>query len=400
MLMMSSALGAFVAVDHARHVGVRAVHLLLDVHVGDGEAGAEGEVARAPPCCRCRASWRSRERPGQRRERRGPRRRARQQTPWGRADGSPAWGRHLVWGTWGFRGPQGGAGWRWRASRPDSVHDASAALLRSTRVRSARFPGCRTGAAVPLRGRAAGRPDRAGGGGAGRVGGPRRQPRGSPHAGPDRGADPRRRQRLRSDRRPQLVARLGGPKRLGAGCPDRKRGAGDLRSFGAERHARAVAGCCDSGDYAGRVVPASTRRDVHRKGACRADPALRPQHGPDGGRAPGPLGRRPSGRLPVVLSRDTRRRRSPWPRFMSRVFTDIRGRSTTSDVLWASSLSVASLTAYARVKAGMHYPSDVLVGAAVGTAIGLAVPWLHRGMAAHGRGRVRWSSGVVVRIPR
>jgi membrane-associated phospholipid phosphatase len=86
--------------------------------------------------------------------------------------------------------------------------------------------------------------------------------------------------------------------------------------------------------------------------------------------------------------------------FMSRVFTDIRGRSTTSDVLWASSLSVASLTAYARVKAGMHYPSDVLVGAAVGTAIGLAVPWLHR---ANGGAAVDVSvgpSGVVVRIPR
>ncbi|HSG08261.1 MAG TPA: phosphatase PAP2 family protein [Longimicrobiales bacterium] len=86
--------------------------------------------------------------------------------------------------------------------------------------------------------------------------------------------------------------------------------------------------------------------------------------------------------------------------FMSRVFTDMRGRSTASDVLWASSLSVAGLTAYARVKAGMHYPSDVLVGAAVGTAIGLGVPWLHR---ADGGAAVDVSvgpGGVVVRLPR
>jgi membrane-associated phospholipid phosphatase len=63
---------------------------------------------------------------------------------------------------------------------------------------------------------------------------------------------------------------------------------------------------------------------------------------------------------------------------MSRVFTDIHGRTAASHVLWASSLSVAGFTAFARVKAGMHYPSDVLVGAAVGTVIGVGVPWLHR----------------------
>lgn len=83
---------------------------------------------------------------------------------------------------------------------------------------------------------------------------------------------------------------------------------------------------------------------------------------------------------------------------MSTVFTDIHGRSTASNVLWASSLSVAGFTAYARVKAGMHYPSDVLVGAAVGSAIGLAVPWLHRAGKGAPVDVAAGPGGVVVRI--
>ncbi len=62
----------------------------------------------------------------------------------------------------------------------------------------------------------------------------------------------------------------------------------------------------------------------------------------------------------------------------SQVFTDVHGRSTLSTLVWATSLSAAALTAYARVRAGMHYPSDVLAGAVVGGAIGVLVPKLHR----------------------
>ena len=41
-------------------------------------------------------------------------------------------------------------------------------------------------------------------------------------------------------------------------------------------------------------------------------------------------------------------------------------------------MSVAALTAYARVAAGRHFPSDVIVGAVVGAAIGHLVPRSHR----------------------
>jgi hypothetical protein len=41
------------------------------------------------------------------------------------------------------------------------------------------------------------------------------------------------------------------------------------------------------------------------------------------------------------------------------------------------SLRVISLTARARVRAGRHYPTDVLVGSVMGISWGLAVPLLH-----------------------
>ena len=64
--------------------------------------------------------------------------------------------------------------------------------------------------------------------------------------------------------------------------------------------------------------------------------------------------------------------------FVSKVFNDIHGRSIWSGFVWGTSLSLAALTGFARVKAGMHYPSDVIVGAAVGFAIGYLVPTLHK----------------------
>ena len=63
---------------------------------------------------------------------------------------------------------------------------------------------------------------------------------------------------------------------------------------------------------------------------------------------------------------------------LSTVYADLHGPSTTSTVVWASSLSLAAFTAYARVQAGKHFPTDVIVGAAVGTAIGYWIPALHR----------------------
>jgi membrane-associated phospholipid phosphatase len=46
--------------------------------------------------------------------------------------------------------------------------------------------------------------------------------------------------------------------------------------------------------------------------------------------------------------------------------------------VWVLGMSVASVTAVARVEAGKHFWTDVLVGAASGAAIGVLVPVLHR----------------------
>ena len=44
---------------------------------------------------------------------------------------------------------------------------------------------------------------------------------------------------------------------------------------------------------------------------------------------------------------------------------------------WIVTLMVGSSVAVERVADGRHFPSDVIVGALMGTATGIAVPWLH-----------------------
>ena len=65
--------------------------------------------------------------------------------------------------------------------------------------------------------------------------------------------------------------------------------------------------------------------------------------------------------------------------FGSTVFADVVEAPPWAErLVWAGTLSAAALTAYARVAAGKHYASDVIVGALVGSAIGHLVPRSHR----------------------
>jgi membrane-associated phospholipid phosphatase len=64
--------------------------------------------------------------------------------------------------------------------------------------------------------------------------------------------------------------------------------------------------------------------------------------------------------------------------FLSKVFTDLHGRSIWSDLVWGSTLSAATMAAHSRVKAGKHFPSDVIAGAVAGSAIGYMIPVLHK----------------------
>lgn len=63
--------------------------------------------------------------------------------------------------------------------------------------------------------------------------------------------------------------------------------------------------------------------------------------------------------------------------FCAKVFDDMHPGSVYTPYIWGCGLALASATAYLRVEAGMHYPSDVLAGAIVGSIIGYVVPWLH-----------------------
>lgn len=71
----------------------------------------------------------------------------------------------------------------------------------------------------------------------------------------------------------------------------------------------------------------------------------------------------------------------------SRTFQDLYGKGTWSTVVWSGSLSLATLTAWGRVAAGEHFPTDVIAGAVVGSAIGYFIPVLHR----HNTGKLAWS---------
>jgi membrane-associated phospholipid phosphatase len=64
--------------------------------------------------------------------------------------------------------------------------------------------------------------------------------------------------------------------------------------------------------------------------------------------------------------------------FISTVYSDYNPHSEWKPYIWAGSLLAASVVGYLRYEAGMHFPTDILVGAAVGSAIGYMIPWLHR----------------------
>lgn len=63
--------------------------------------------------------------------------------------------------------------------------------------------------------------------------------------------------------------------------------------------------------------------------------------------------------------------------FLASVFEKTNPGSKHQDLVWAGCLTSAAITGTLRVAAGRHFPSDVIVGAAVGSLVGWAVPRLH-----------------------
>lgn len=64
--------------------------------------------------------------------------------------------------------------------------------------------------------------------------------------------------------------------------------------------------------------------------------------------------------------------------FLSKTYSDIFGNNIWSNVIWISSLSIATTTGYLRYESGQHFPTDIIAGAIVGSAIGFVIPELHK----------------------
>lgn len=64
--------------------------------------------------------------------------------------------------------------------------------------------------------------------------------------------------------------------------------------------------------------------------------------------------------------------------FLAAVYERHHRGSRSVPYVWTAALLSAGGVGYLRYDAGAHYPTDILVGAVAGTAIGLAIPYLHR----------------------
>ncbi len=64
--------------------------------------------------------------------------------------------------------------------------------------------------------------------------------------------------------------------------------------------------------------------------------------------------------------------------FTSTLFDHYYPESSLRPWVWGSSLAIASGGGYLRYAAGKHFPTDIIVGAVVGSAIGYVIPKLHK----------------------
>lgn len=64
--------------------------------------------------------------------------------------------------------------------------------------------------------------------------------------------------------------------------------------------------------------------------------------------------------------------------FTASVFEDYYPDSKWKPVVWGAAATIPAITGYLRVKGGRHFPTDVIVGYAVGAAVGYFIPKLHK----------------------
>ena len=64
--------------------------------------------------------------------------------------------------------------------------------------------------------------------------------------------------------------------------------------------------------------------------------------------------------------------------FLSTVYADYYPNSHWKPFVWGVSLLAASTVGYLRYEAGKHFPTDIITGAVVGSALGYFIPFIHR----------------------
>ncbi len=64
--------------------------------------------------------------------------------------------------------------------------------------------------------------------------------------------------------------------------------------------------------------------------------------------------------------------------FSAKIYTDHHPKSKALPFVWGGAFALPAATAYLRVKAGKHFPTDVLTGYLIGAAAGFLIPHLHK----------------------
>lgn len=64
--------------------------------------------------------------------------------------------------------------------------------------------------------------------------------------------------------------------------------------------------------------------------------------------------------------------------FMAKVFADLHPDSKFKPLMWTGAALIPAITGLCRYGAGKHFFTDILVGYAIGSAVGILVPQLHK----------------------
>jgi len=64
--------------------------------------------------------------------------------------------------------------------------------------------------------------------------------------------------------------------------------------------------------------------------------------------------------------------------FTAKVFSDYFPDSKWKPLVWGVAATAPAITGYLRVRAGKHFPTDVIAGYALGAGIGILIPHLHK----------------------